>query len=149
VIESLRSDAKIAARALAKAPGFTAVVVLTLAVAVGANTAIFSVVDAVLLDPLPYPEPDELVVIGIDRPETGVGEMGFSDTSYPHYRDKNRAFEQIAAYQTTEVSLTGSGEPVQVTVGMVTNSAYAVLGVGPLLGRVPDGMEDVPGGSCS
>lgn len=146
MIESILADIRIAARGLAKARGFTLVVVLTLAVAVGANTAIFSVVDSVLLGPLPYPDADELVAIGIDRPETGVGEMGFSDTSYPHYRDKNRTFEELGAYQSTELSLTGTGVPSQLPVGVVTNSVYAALGVLPLRGRLPADEEDVTGG---
>jgi len=79
MFESIVEDTRVALRALGRAPGFTIIVVLTLAVGIGVNTAIFSVVDAVLLSPLPYPDADRVVTIGLDRPELGRGEFGFAD----------------------------------------------------------------------
>jgi putative ABC transport system permease protein len=148
MFESMMVDAKVAFRTLVKSPGFSVVVVLTLAVGIGANTAIFSVVDAVLLRPLPYPEPDEVVTLVLDRPDGATGALGFSDAGYRHFLDKNRSFEAFGAYffQSTELPLTGTGEPTQLSVGIVTNGVYAALGVPALRGRLPSGDEDVAGG---
>ena len=115
VVGSLLRDVRTAVRALLKAPGFTAVVLLTLAVAIGANTAIFSVVDGVLLSPLPYPDADRLVrVAAATRPEVGGGgEVPFSDRGYWHFVDNSLAFEQFGGYSLapTQWPLTGEGSP--------------------------------------
>ncbi len=143
---SLLQDTRLALRTLLKDRGFAAVVILTLAVAIGANTAIFSVVDGVLLRPLSYPDADKVITIGLDRPGTGRGGMGFADTGYRHFREKNRSFEEFGAYQTTALALTGNGEPTQLAVGLITNSTYAVLGIPPLRGRLPSEEEDISDG---
>ena len=144
--ESILEDVKIAFRVSAKAPGFAVIAILTLAVAIGANTAIFSIVDAVLLSPLPYPDADEIVTLGLDRPDFGRGELGFSDAGFWHFLEKNRSFQDFGAYQSTELPLTGDGEPTQLSVGVMTNGAYAVLGIPAFRGRLPDEEEDIAGG---
>lgn len=146
MLGSILQDVKIAVRVLAKAPGFTLVAILTLAVAIGANTAIFSVVDAVLLRPLDYPDAEELVTISLDASGAGVPELPFSDRGYWHFREKNRSFEEFGAYGSTRLALTGEGEPTQLLVGMMTNSAYQVLGASPLRGRLPSDEEDLSEG---
>src|SRR5688572_14725983 len=105
MIESVLEDFRIAFRTLAGAPGFSVVVLTTLAVGIGATTAIFSVVDAVLLSPLGYPDDDEIVTIGMERPDGGRGDLGYSDAGYRHFRDNNRSFAAFGGYQTTELPL--------------------------------------------
>ena len=139
-------DARVALRSLARTPGFTLAVILTLAVGIGVDTAIFSVVDAVLVRPLPYPDQDRIVTIGLDRPDTGPGELGFADVGLRHFLEGQRSFESLGAYQSAPMPLTGVGEPAQVDVGLLTNAVYGVLGVEPMLGRLPDDAEDVSGG---
>ena len=128
----LRQDLLYALRALRKNPGFTAVAVLTLALGIGANTAIFSVVNAVLLQPLPYTEPDALVSVS-----GGMSVRG----EFLQIREQVDAFADVAAYNTSnELSLTGQGEPVRLQSASVSPNLFGVLGVGPALGRtfLPD-----------
>jgi predicted permease len=146
-------DVSVAFRALLKTPGLTAVVVLTLAVAIGANTAIFSVVESVLLQPLAYPEDGRIVRVAATVHEsvvTGSGdrENPFSDRGYRHFVDNNRSFEKIGGHLLTPfpLPLTGDGPPRQVGVGVMTLSAFEVLGVFPERGRLPTPEEDAPGG---
>ncbi|GMR11989.1 MAG: ABC transporter permease [Gemmatimonadota bacterium] len=146
VFGSILQDIKFAFRVLAKARGFTFVAVLTLAVAIGASTAIFSVVDAVLIRPLGYPDAEELVTISLDASGAGVPELPFSDRGYWHFREKNRSFEEFGAYGSTRLALTGDGEPIQLLVGLMTNSAYQVLRASPLRGRLPSEEEDISEG---
>ena len=146
MLSSFADDTRVALRILSKSPGFALVVILTLAVRIGANTAIFSVVDAVLLRPLPYPDQERIVTIGVDRPGSGRGELGFADVGYRHFLEGQRSFDHFGAYQSAPMPLTGVGEPVQLDVGLLTNSAFAALGIQPMLGRVPDDAEDISGG---
>jgi putative ABC transport system permease protein len=148
MIGSFVADVRIALRTLLKDRGFTAVTVLTLAVAIGANTAIFSVVDGVLLRPLPYPEADRLVTVAATTfPSAGgTGEAPFSDRGYWHFVNSNRAFDGFGAYSAGQPQwpLTGDGQPVQVDVGMMTASAFEIVGTLPQRGRFPTAEEDVP-----
>ena len=146
VFGSVLQDVRIAFRVLAKARGFTLVAFLTVAVAIGANTAIFSVVDAVLLRPLDYPDAEEIVTITLDASGAGVPELPFSDRGYWHFREQNRSFEEFGGFGLALLALTGNGEPTQLSVGLMTNSAYKVLGVSPLRGRLPAEEEDISGG---
>ena len=146
MLGSIAQDIKIALRVLAKTPGFTFIAVLTLAVAIGANTAIFSVVDAVLLSPLPYPDSDEIITITLDASGAGAPELPFSDRGYWHFREKNRSFDDFGGFGSTLLALTGNGEPTQLSVGLMTNSAYSVLGVSPFRGRLPSEEEDISDG---
>jgi putative ABC transport system permease protein len=149
---SMLDDARLALRVLAKERGFTAITLLTLAVAIGANTAIFSVVDGVLLRPLPYAEPDRIVTVAAGTlPAPGrTGTITFSDRGYWHFVNNNRVFEQFGGYSGgaggQQLSLTGEGTPVQVNMSAMTASAFQVLGTQPLMGRLISAEEDVPGG---
>jgi hypothetical protein len=139
-IESLSQDLSYAARMLVKNPSFTAVAVLTLALGVGANTAIFSVVNGVLLNPLPYWQPDQLVVL-----YTSAG----SSTSYPNFLDwarDNHSFSAMAAYRADSFSLTGMAESERIPAEWVSASFFPLLGVQPSLGRTFLGAEDQVGG---
>ena len=149
---SLLHDVRVAIRGLRKAPGLTFVVVLTLAVAIGANTAIFSVVESVLLQPLPYPDEDRIVRVAATVHESrgATGDRGnpFSDRGYWHFVNNNRSFVKLGGYIGVAVPgpLTGDGPPRTVRAGLMTLSAFEVLGVFPELGRLPAPEEDAPGG---
>ena len=148
MIGSILEDVRVALRTLLKARGFTAVTVLTLAVAIGANTAIFSVVDGVLFRPLPYPEAERLVTVAATTfPSAGGGgEAPFSDRGYWHFVNNNRTFDGFGAYSAAQPQwpLTGDGQPLQVDVGMMTASAFEIVGTLPQRGRFPTAEEDVP-----
>ena len=147
---SILKDVRLALRTLLKDRGFTAVTVLTLAVAIGANTAIFSVVDGVLLRPLPYRDADRIVTVASERvPRPGGGStLRFSDRGYWHFVNNSQAFEVFGGYSSglIQMPLTGDGQPLQVDVGRMTASAFQVLGTLPQRGRLPTAEEDVPGG---
>jgi predicted permease len=147
-MSSLTQDLRIAVRALVKARAFTIVTVATLATAIGANTAIFSVVDGVLLRPLPYPDADRIVrVAARTLPQAGGGpEAPFSDRGYWHFVENNRSFEAFGGHEggAAQWPLTSDGEPLQVDVALMTRSAFDVIGVAPARGRLPAPEEDVP-----
>jgi hypothetical protein len=145
-LTNVLGDIRVAVRSLLRSRGFTFVSVLTLAVAIGANTAIFSVVDAVLLRPLAFANPDQLVIVRLDASGAGAPELPFSDRGYGHFAEKNRSFEQFGGYTQTRWPLTGEGDPVQVAVGILTRSTFEALGVTPARGRFPSAEEDSPGG---
>jgi predicted permease len=130
---------------LAKSPGFAAVAILTLALGIGATTTIFSVVNAVLLQPLPFPEPNRLVsAVGIDARNNEHGRP----LSYPDFvdlRKQNRTLESIAAYDSADFTLTGAGEPLHVTGEMVSADIFTVLRATPALGRAFTSTEDQVG----
>jgi putative ABC transport system permease protein len=130
------NDLRYALRMLLKNPGFTVVATLALALGIGANTAIFSIVNAVLLRPLPLREPEQLVAIfGAFR--GGAQLASVSPADFKDYRDQNQVFEQLAAAQSVSVpvSLTGSGEPERLTGAWVTANYFEALGIRPGLGR--------------
>ena len=147
-LSDLRQDTRFAARALLRALGFTAVVVGTLALGIGANTALFSVVNGVLLRPLPYRDPSRLVAIrntwdGNNDPLTASGSI--SPAEYFDYRDRLRAFDSFGVYAPATVSVTGEGEPEQLPAVVMTAGVLRALGMTPALGRVFSESEDVPG----
>jgi predicted permease len=140
VWDGLLRDARYALRGLLRSPMFTLVAVLTLAIGTGANTAVFSVVDGVLLKPLPYPEPDELVAVWHDAPGapglTAVaGGLSMSPSMLVTYREENRSFDSIGIYQTVTGSVTGLAEPEQVPAVLVSGGVLPTYGIPPLLGR--------------
>jgi putative ABC transport system permease protein len=147
-MSAILHDLRIAVRALVKAPTFALVTVATLAVAIGANSAIFSVVDGVLLRPLPYPDADRIVRVSAGvLPQAGGGpEAPFSDRGYWHFKENNRSFEAFGGYEggNAQWPLTNDGPPLQVDVALMTLSAFEVLGVEPQRGRLPTPEEDVP-----
>lgn len=134
-MQTLWQDLRYGARMLMKKPGFTLIAVLTLALGIGATTAIFSVVNAVLLRPLPYAEPEQLVAVGgTDARKPGVKES----SSYPDFfdwRTRNQSFEAIAAYHSTTLTLTGTDVPAHLSGQVVTAELFDVLKMQPLLGR--------------
>jgi predicted permease len=135
-MEQLLRDVRYAARQLVRSPGFTLVTVVTLALGIGANSAIFSVVEGVLLRPLPYQHGDRLVHIG-SRPATkGASEMRFSVLEMADYRRQSHAFAGIAEYHSMSFPLLGQGDPDQVKTGVVSANLFTELGVRPLLGRL-------------
>lgn len=137
-------DIRFALRLLVKRPGFAAVAILTLALGVGASTSIFSVVEAVLLRPLPFAEPDRLVQLTI---RGGDGETyPLPDADFIAWREQNQAFSSLAVYDGGEgLALTGEGDAERIIVRNVTDRFFATLGVAPLLGRTFGEGEDRPG----
>lgn len=136
-MQTLFQDLRYALRTLRKSPGFTAVAVLTLALGIGANTAIFSVVDGVALRPLDYPEPARIVAVWPDR--------DFSKEEFLLFREQSRAYEAIAAYSGGAVTATGAGEPELALGPAATAGFFSVLGTEPALGRVFLPGDDRPG----
>jgi putative ABC transport system permease protein len=145
MVDTIWQDLRYALRVLVKKPGFTAVAVLTLALGIGVNSAIFSVVNAVLLRPLPYPQPEQLAMVWLDNRRQGIPD---DITSYPNYmdmREQNQGFQDLAAYSTMAVNLTGAGEPEELRAAMVTPSFFQVMGVHPTIGRAFAPEEETPG----
>ena len=135
-LDSLLQDLRFGTRMLRKNPGFTAVAVLTLALGIGANTAIFSVVDAILLRPLPYHEPNRLVIIAeSDSPNDVAMRKGVAPGNYLDWRDQNRVFSQVVAVHFPGFSLTGTDRPERVLAAAISPDALALLGLRPQLGR--------------
>ncbi len=136
----LGQDVRLAFRTLRKDRAFAAVTVLTLTVGIGANTAIFSVVEGVLLRPLPYPDADRIVRVAAQAlPQAEVPEVDFSDGGYWHFVNNNRSFEAFGGYSamTQRFPLVHDGPPQEVDVGFVTAAAFEVLGMQPQVGRLP------------
>jgi putative ABC transport system permease protein len=144
----LSQDVRYALRTLVRWPGFTAVVVLTLALGIGGNAAIFSVVNAVLLRPLPYADPDRLVFV-LGTPTDGDSAKVGSSSSYPDFADlraRTRSFSQLAAYSIQQTTVTGKEfEPAIVSGAPITANLFPTLGVTPLLGRLFVADDDRPG----
>jgi len=143
-VEQLSQDLRYGARLLRRSPGFTLVAVLTLALGIGANTAIFSVVNAVLLRPLPFPEPGRLVRIWESSP-TGNDRNVVDPFNFLTWRERTRSFEQIACIHNWTSNITGGGEPLAVQGLRVSPEFFSILRVSPLMGRafIPD--EAIPG----
>ncbi len=133
LLESIFSDIRYAVRMLRKSPGFTTVAVLTLALGIGANTAIFSVINGVLLRPLPYPHPDRVVFLS--EWSSQVPGMSISMADFDDWRSMNSVFESMAPYQADSVTLTGHGEPEELQLRRITAGLFPTLGVKPILGR--------------
>src|SRR5262245_50776956 len=131
-------------RRLLQLPAFTAVAVFTLAIGVGANAAVFSVVDGVLLKPLPYPQADRLVVLDHAAPGVNLKSTGGSPFLYFTYREDGRAFEDVAMWASDTVSVTGLAEPEEVPAVIVTDGLLPMLNVTPALGRIFTKQDDSP-----
>ena len=142
-MSTLIQDLRYGVRILLKQPGFTLVAVITLALGIGANTAIFSLVNSILLRPLPFRDPDRIVRLIQASPKLGLPTWGVSQAGYAAYREQNRSFESIAIYTTTATNLTGAGEPERLPMATVTADFFKVFGVNPLLGRTFVEGEDV------
>ncbi len=148
-MQDIRQDLKFAVRALLQSPGFAAVAVLTLALGIGANSAIFSVVNGVVLKPLPYHDPERLVFVTTAFPTMGFDKFWMSQPEYQEYAEWSEAIVDLGAYNTGEVSITGGQSPVRVSSTTATRSFFTVLGVEPVVGRIFTAEEDAPGGAAT
>jgi predicted permease len=134
-MQAFRQDVRYAFRLLIKQPGATLLAIVTLALGIGANTAIFSAVNAVLLQPLPYPEQDRLVMIWEKRQAEGVLDNVVAPADYVDWEKQQQSFDAIAAFTPSSIDLTGVGEPVKLPIGLVSPAFFDVLGVPMVLGR--------------
>ncbi len=143
-METLWQDVRYGARQLVRNPGFAAVAVLTLALGIGANTAIFSVVNAVLLRPLPYDDPEQLVMVWESRPREGVYDNPVAPLDFFDWRQRNQSFQDMAAFQYSTMDLTGAGEPERIGTGIVSAAYFRVFGVEAVRGRtfLPEEEQD-------
>jgi predicted permease len=139
-------EGRVAVRGFVKRPGFTAITVLTLALAMGANTAIFSVVDGVLLESLPFPESEKLVSIRHDAPGLDLEGMPQAPGLHVFYSQASRSFDALAMYDARTEALTGDAGAERISIGRATPSLFDVLGASPALGRLFSEEEGVPGG---
>ena len=144
-METLLQDIRYGVRMLRKSPGFAVVAIITLALGIGANTAIFSVVNGVLLNPLPYPQPEQLMAL-----YQRTTQFAESSISYPNFLDwqrDNRSFSAIAAYRSEDFNLTQMGKPERLKGGMISASFFPLFGVKPVIGRAFAESEDLLGGA--
>ena len=140
MLQAIWQDLRYGMRMLGKNPGFAAIAVVTLALGIGANTALFSVVNGVLLNPLPFAQPDQLVTLSESKPNFEYGSI-----SYPNFRDwqkENHTLSSLAVYRSYAFSLTGAGEAQQVKGELVSSDTFPLLGVKPLIGRTFAPGED-------
>jgi putative ABC transport system permease protein len=144
-MQTLWQDIKYGTRMLLKNPGITFIVILALALGIGANTAIFSVVNSVLLRPLPYPEPDRLIFL--NEKSAVLDEMSISYPDFEDWRTQNQTLEKIGVYNRGSYNLTGNGEAERIITGQVSADLFTVLRVNPLMGRLFTNEEDKPGGT--
>src|SRR4051812_844596 len=144
MMESLVQDVRLAARSLRRAPAYVVSAVLALAIAIGANTALFSLIEATLLRPYPWPDPDQLLMIR----ETSKA-FDSSSVSYPDFRDwraqTGGVFRQLAAFRRDSFNLTGAGDPQRLAVRMVSAGFIEALGAQPQIGRTFAETDDQPG----
>lgn len=138
-------DLRFAARVLSKSPLFAAVAILTLGLGVGANSAIFSLVNTVLLRPFPFPEPDQLVFVWEDTNMFGLKDSVVAMGNYMDWRARNHVFQQMGALEQRRYLVTGAGEALQIQGSIVTASLFRTLGVKPAIGRLFREEEDQPG----
>jgi len=143
-VEQFGQDLRYGARLLRRSPGFSIVAVLTLALGIGANTAMFSVVNAVLLRPLPFPDPDRLVRIWESSPQ-GNQRNVVNPLNFLNWRERTRSFQQMAAMHGWDSNITGEGEPLAVAGMRVSPEFFSVLGVSPFMGRTFVPEEATPG----
>src|SRR5262245_23809255 len=145
-MQNILQDLRYSARMLLKNPGFTLIAVLTLSLGIGANTAIFSVVNGVLLRPLPYKEPGRLVRVYSEFPTMNLRKFWVSPPEYMDIQKEAKSWESIGAWFAGGVNLSTTGEPIRVTSASITRSLIETLGVQPALGRNFTAEEDLAGG---
>ena len=143
LVEDVTRDVRHAARGLWRSPGFSLAVILTLALGIGGNTAVFSVVDQLLLRPLPYPDGDQLVMV---EESSGGRPADVSPANWLDWQRESRTFRRFAAWRPWAFTLTGTGEPRRVNAQQVSSEFFPVLGVAPLLGRTISDEDDRPNG---
>jgi hypothetical protein len=137
-------DLRFAGRMLRKSPGFTIIAAVTLAIGIGANTAIFSVIDRVLLQPLPYPHPEELVAVRHTAPGLNIKDLSSADSCYFIYREQSRTFQDIGLFRNDSVNITGMAGPERVSALDATDGVLPILGVSVTLGRTFTPADDSP-----
>src|SRR5712691_8684844 len=141
-METLIKDIRYGIRSLLNRPGFSAIAVVTLALGIGANTTIFSVVNAVLLRPLPYQQPQQLVQVYDSLAAIGFPHAGLTQMEFVRLRNESTAFAQVGAYQSGTLTLSGAREPERVSVTAVSGNFFTLLGMNPQLGRTFRPEED-------
>jgi len=134
--DNLRQDLRLAVRSLLRAPAFAAVTILTLALGIGANTAIFSIVNGVILRPLGYPKPEQLMYLTTQFPAFGFMQFWVSPPEYFEFRELNTSFAAVGAYTTGEVNLTAGDRPLRVRSASVDEELFEALGIQPVYGRL-------------
>ena len=144
-MNSFKNQLRQVLRRLARAPIFTAITLITLAAGVGANTVVFSVLEGVLLKPLPYPHSEQLVGVWHTAPGINIPELNMSPSNYFIYREQGQTFQDIGMYQGDSVNVTGIGEPEQVPALRVTEATLPLLGAQPIAGRIFRHEDDLPG----
>ena len=146
MFETTRQDLRLAIRSLRRTPGFTSVALLTLALGIGANTAIFSIVNGVLLRPLAYPKPEQLMYLTTQFPSLGFLQFWVSPPEYMEFRELNQSFSAVGAFATSEVNLTAGDRPVRARSADVDEHLLNALGLQPVEGRLfAKGETDVSG----
>src|ERR1700761_4296290 len=148
--ELLGRDLRYAGRMLRRNLGFTAAVLLTLAIGIGSNTAVFSVLNSILLKPLAYPHPDGLVYVANAAPGAAglasvSGDLLLSESMYVTYAEQNRSFRSMGIWSSSTATVTGAGQPEQVRATYVTGGTLQALGVNPLAGRWIATADEQPG----
>src|SRR5213593_3394348 len=144
-MDEVLQDLRYGLRALVLRPGFSVVAVATLALGIGANATLFTLLNAVMLRSLPYPDPDRLVILWRSQPQRGQDELPFSYPNYADLKQQTRSFEGMGACAFRRLNLTGTDMPEKVEGAIVTADVFSVFGVKPLLGRVFLASEDMPG----
>jgi predicted permease len=142
---SLIKDTRFAVRSLLRTPGFSSITILTLGLGIGMSVAVWSVFDAVLIEPLPYPDANRIVEIGLTLPEIGTAGYPMSALDYLDYAERNRSFQAMAAVFRENLNLTGGSSPARVNGARVSAPFFTVMGVSPQLGRAFRDEEDAPG----
>src|SRR5262245_22864539 len=145
-MDSLFRDLRHAVRNLARTPGFALVTIVTLALGIGANTAIFSVVNAVILRPLGYPHSEQLVYISSQFPQMGFDQFWVSPPEFLEFQERTHAFSIVGAFATGQANLTTADRPRRVNAVQASADLFKVLGVGALYGRTFEHAETVPNG---
>jgi putative ABC transport system permease protein len=138
-------DVRYALRLLVRSPGFSAIAMLTFAVGIGINTAVFNVVNGVLLRPLPYPDADRITLLWMDNRRQGIREDVTSYPNYADWRSQSMSYEHMAAFRLYPYSLTGAGEPERLQGATVTANFFDVMGVRPIIGRLFSLEHETPG----
>jgi predicted permease len=144
-VDHFKDQFKQVMRRLGRAPMFTVVTLITLGAGIGANTAVFSVIEGVLLKPLPYPEPNRLVGVWHTASSLNIPELNMAPSNYFVYREQNRTFQDLGLYQSDSVSVTGGAQPEHVSALDVTEGALPILGIAPMLGRFFNRTDTTPG----
>jgi len=144
LVEDVARDVRHGARGLWRSPGFSLAVILTLAFGIGGNTAVFSVVDQLLLRPLPYPDGNQLVMV--EESTTGSAHADVSPANWLDWQRESRTFRRFAAWQSASFTMIGAGEPRRVNALLVSSEFFPLVGVTPILGRTISAEDDRPNG---